>query len=136
MAANPGGKRLRKCWEIPPFPRIRPLPGERATRPRVGTSPRPPLSESGIGGISFAGDTEGPCVRRAWHGRGAVGGRVAHCRAGAECRAGHTGTGMFSKIHLDIIMIIIITTIATDQILIIRMVRNGSKVAISILDID
>ena len=43
---------------------------------------------------------------------------------------------MFSKIHLDIIMIIIITTIATDQILIIRMVRNGSKVAISILDID
>ena len=83
VAANPGEKRLRKCWEIPPCPRIRPLPGERATRPRVGASPRPPLSESGIDGISFAGDTEGRCLGRTCHGRGAEWGRVAHRRAGA-----------------------------------------------------
>ena len=28
LAVNPGGKRPRDCREIPPFPRIRPLPGE------------------------------------------------------------------------------------------------------------
>ena len=106
-AANPGEKRLRKRWEISPFPRIRPLPGERATRFVVGASPRPPLSESGTAGISFAGDTEGRCLGRACHGRSAEGGRVAHRRAGAEYRAGHTGTGIFSKIHLDIIIITI-----------------------------
>ena len=119
----------------PSFP-ADPPPSRGASDPSPGGRLSTPPALGGIGGISFAGDTEGRCVGRAWHGRGAEGGRVAHCRAGAECRAGHTGTGMFSKIHLDIIMIIIITTIATDQILIIRMVRNGSKVAISILDID
>ena len=90
--------------------------GSERPRPRVGASTRPPLSESGIGGISFAGDTEGRRVGRAWHGRGAEGGRVAHRRAGAECRAGHTATGIFSKIHFEImITTMFITTIDTEQ---------------------
>ena len=32
VAVKPGGKRLRKCWEIISFWRIRPLPGETAIR--------------------------------------------------------------------------------------------------------
>ena len=78
------GKRIRKCREITPFPRTRPHPGERATRPREDASPRPPLAESGISGNPVAGDTEGWCVGWAWHGRGADGGRVAQGRAGAN----------------------------------------------------
>ena len=81
----------------PSFPADPPFPGSERPRPRVGASPRPLLSESSIGGSSSAGDTEGRRVGRAWHGRGAEGGRVAHRRAGAECRAGHTVTGIFFK---------------------------------------
>ena len=40
-------------------------------------APRPPLAEFGVGACSFAGDPEGCCVGRAWHGRAASGGRVA-----------------------------------------------------------
>ena len=59
VAANPGEKRLRRCWEISPFSQILPLPGERATGPREGATPRPPLAKLDIGGNSFAGDTKG-----------------------------------------------------------------------------
>ena len=44
-------------------------------------APRSPLAEFGVGACSFAGDPEGCCVGRAWHGRAASGGRVALRRA-------------------------------------------------------
>ena len=54
--------------------------GERAI-PGIAFS-RSPLPELGTVGLYVAWDTEGGCVRRAWHGCAAVGGRVANGRAG------------------------------------------------------
>lgn len=42
---------------------------------------RLPLAELGSGALSFAGNTEGYCGGRAWHGRAAAGDWVAHGRA-------------------------------------------------------
>ena len=44
--------------KTPPFAGIRPVPGDRATRPREGTFPRPPLTELD-GDAPFSGNTEG-----------------------------------------------------------------------------
>ena len=58
------------------------IPGDRATCPRDGTFPRPPLAEfplAEFGGdtCSFAGHAEGGCVGRAEVLRAAAGGPVA-----------------------------------------------------------
>ena len=55
-------------------------------RGTAGAVPRrdfscPPLAELGLLGRWVAGDTEGWCVGRAWHGRAIARGRVASCRA-------------------------------------------------------
>ena len=44
-----------EIMETPPFPRIPSFPGDRASRPREGTFPRPPLAEFDGGAPSFAG---------------------------------------------------------------------------------
>ena len=66
----------------PPLPGISLHPGERANRFREGTFGCPPLAEVGVTAPSFAGDTEGCRVGRAWYGRSAAGGRLALGRAG------------------------------------------------------
>ena len=85
--------------ETPPFPGIPSVPGDRTSRPREGTFPRPPLAEFAGGAPSFAGETEGcsvgggrgavawtrgsPCGRRSWRGRAdARGPRESRCPAG------------------------------------------------------
>ena len=70
MAANPAGKRLHKCSEIPPLPRIPPFPGSERSVPRRAPlhALRSPLAELGIGGNYFAGDTE----TGVWGGRDTV----------------------------------------------------------------
>ena len=58
-----------------------PPSGERARAvPGRGFS-CPPLAELGLVGRCVAGDTEGRCVGRAWHGRAVARGRVASGRA-------------------------------------------------------
>ena len=69
--------------ETTAFPGIPPFPGNRESRPREGTFPRPPLAEFDGCAPSFAGNTEDYCVEQAWRGRAAAGGPVAVGRAGA-----------------------------------------------------
>ena len=66
---------LLSCWDFHFFT-ILLHPGERASRPREGVSPRPPLAESVIGARSFAMASEGCCAGQAWSHREAAGGRV------------------------------------------------------------
>ena len=66
-----------EIMETPPFPRIPSFPGDRASRPREGTFPRPPLAVFNGGARSFAG------APRAAVGA-AAGGLVALERAGAS----------------------------------------------------
>ena len=54
---------------------------KKTLQPSTSTYVYTPLTEPGVGARSFAGDPEGCCVGRAWHGRAAAGGRVAHGRA-------------------------------------------------------
>ena len=68
--------------EAPPFPRTRPLPRERVTRPREGTFRRPPLVGLGTGAHSFVGETDGCRMGWARHGRAVAWGRVALGRGG------------------------------------------------------
>ena len=97
VAANPGGKRLRRYWESL-LPADRPLSGV-PIRPRGGESPNLPLVESGTGGNSVARDTRADV----WGGHGTV---VVPRRVG--CRTvepvqsgpGHTRTNwLISIIH-------------------------------------
>ena len=55
--------------------------GDRATRPRKGSFPSPPLAELDCGAPASAGDTEGCHAGQAWRGRADAGGRVALERA-------------------------------------------------------
>ena len=68
--------------ETPSFPGFAGHHGDRATGPREGTFPRPPLAELGGDTRAFARDTEGCCVG-AWQRNAAAGGRVPLGRAGA-----------------------------------------------------
>ena len=54
---NTRGGTSPKMMGTPPFPGIRPHPGERASRPREGTFPRPPLVEFDGGAPSYSGGT-------------------------------------------------------------------------------
>ena len=70
MGKNPmsGTKMPPKMKETTSFRGIPSFPGDRASCPREGTFPRPPLAELDGGARSFAGGTYGCCVRRAWRG--------------------------------------------------------------------
>ena len=63
------------------FPCFYDPPPYRGPRTAPFDAPRSPLAEFGVGARSFAGDPEGFCVGRAWHGRAAAGDRVALGRA-------------------------------------------------------
>ena len=67
-----------EMMETPPFPGIRTHSDDRASR----HLPPPRLTELDGGAPSFVGDTDGCCVREAWHRRAAAGGRVELGRAG------------------------------------------------------
>ena len=88
--------------ETPPSPRIRFFPGDRAIRPPGGSFRRPPLAEFGVGARSFADDTMGCRVGRAWRGRAAAGRPAAHRRAGASRGILKETYGSFDDIKNDI----------------------------------
>ena len=95
------------------------FPGDRATSPREGTFPRPPLAKLDCGAHCFAGNTEGCRGGRAWRDRAAAGGRVALGRAVPGSAAaggrvalgravpprGHTNTDFVLKIQSDMMKI-------------------------------
>ena len=59
------------------YAEIRPHPRNRASRPREGTFPRPPLAESDGDVRSLPRDTKGYCERKVWRRRVDAGDPVA-----------------------------------------------------------
>ena len=77
-------------------------------RLRAGNFEKSSLAEFGCDARSFDGNREGCCVGGTCSGRAVSGDGVA--LGTRSCFLGYIITGMFSKIHLDII-----TTTATDE---------------------
>ena len=59
---TPGSRTARTQVETPPFPRIRPLPGGRATSPQEGALARSPLVQRLLVPLPFTWDTKGCCA--------------------------------------------------------------------------
>ena len=64
------------------------FPGDRASRLREGTFPRPLLAELDFGVPSFTGDAKGCCVGQQWRGRApwGVGWRSGEPVSRGECK--------------------------------------------------